>query len=487
MNNRFLFFFTEKPLKMLMLGFSSGLPILLVFSTLSVWLTKAGIERSTVTLFSWAGFAYAFKFLWSPLVDRVSVPFFSNMGHRRSWLLVAQLLIIFSLILTSINDPKNNIIITAICITLVAFFSATQDIIIDAYRIESVSQKFQGSLSSMYIAGYRIGMLVGGAGSLWLASYWGSESYDYDVWKKVYLTMSLLMLIGIIANLISSEPKKLRKFSKKTKLQFGFFLNILISVLIFIFVYSNINNPFTGKNILSFIFTLFKLLFCFICSSLFIFLQIKLKFQNRSIIEESYFNPVKNFINKYGKFALIILLLISLYRMADVVMGVMANIFYLEKGYSISQIATYSKFFGVFATIAGGLLGGYFSMKFGTMITLFIGAAIASSSNLLFAWLATTEANIKYLISVITADNISSGFAGAAFVIYLSGLTSLKFTATQYALFSSIMLFLPKLIAGYSGSWVDIMGYQNYFIVTAFLGIPVLFLIVYISKVAPIK
>tara|TARA_B100000242_G_scaffold260056_1_gene205194 strand:- start:37 stop:1449 length:1413 start_codon:yes stop_codon:yes gene_type:complete len=470
-----------------MLGFSSGLPILLVFSTLSVWLTKAGIERSTVTLFSWAGFAYAFKFLWSPLVDKVGVPFFSNMGHRRSWLLIIQLLIIFSLILTSTNDPKNNIIITAICITFVAFFSATQDIIIDAYRIELVDQKLQGSLSSMYIAGYRIGMLVGGAGSLWLASYWGDGSYDYNVWRKVYLTMSLLMLIGITANLISSEPKKVRKFSKKTKLHFGFFLNILISVLIFIFIYSNLNNPFVGKNILSFLFTLFKLVFCFVCSGLFIFLQIKLKFQDKSIIKESYFNPIKNFIKKYGKFALIILLLISFYRMADVVMGVMANIFYLEKGYSISQIATYSKFFGVFATIAGGLLGGYFAMKFGTMITLFIGALIASSSNLLFAWLATTEANIKYLISVITADNISSGFAGAAFVIYLSGLTSLKFTATQYALFSSIMLFLPKLIAGYSGSWVDIMGYQNYFIVTALLGIPVLFLIVYISKVAPIK
>ena len=487
MNNKFLFFFTEKPLKMIMLGFSSGLPILLVFSTLSVWLTKAGIERSTVTLFSWAGFAYAFKFLWSPLVDKVGVPFFSNMGHRRSWLLIIQLLIIFSLILTSINDPKNNIIITAVCITLVAFFSATQDIIIDAYRIESVGQKLQGSLSSMYIAGYRIGMLVGGAGSLWLASFWGGESYDYNVWKKVYFTMSLLMLIGITANLISSEPKKLRKFSKKTKSHFGFFLNILISVLIFIFIYSNLNNPFTGKNLVSFLFTSFKLVFCFICSGLFIFFQIKLKFQDRSIIKGCYFSPIKNFIKKYGKFALFILLLISLYRMADVVMGVMANIFYLEKGYSINQIATYSKFFGVFATIAGGLLGGYFAMKFGTMITLFIGALIASSSNLLFAWLATTEANIKYLISVITADNISSGFAGAAFVIYLSGLTSLKFTATQYALFSSIMLFLPKLIAGYSGSWVDIMGYQNYFIVTALLGIPVLFLIIYISKVAPIK
>ena len=486
MNNKFLFFFTEKPLKMMMLGFSSGLPILLVFSTLSVWLTKAGVERSTVTLFSWAGFAYAFKFLWSPLVDKVSIPFFLNLGHRRSWLLLTQFLIIFSLVLTSVNDPQNNIIITAVCITLVAFFSATQDIIIDAYRIESIDKKLQGSLSSMYIAGYRIGMLVGGAGSLWLASYWGSENYEHDVWKKVYLSMSLLMFIGVVANLISKEPKRKRNFTRKTNLHVKFFLSIMISLLIFIYIYSYLDNPFSGP-MLSFFYTILKLIFCFICSGLFLLFLVKLKFQSKSIIKESYFSPIKNFVVKYGKVAVIILLLISLYRMADVVMGVMANIFYLEKGYSINQIATYSKFFGVFATIAGGLLGGYFAMKYGTMITLFIGALIASLSNLLFAWLATAETNIKFLISVITADNISSGFAGAAFVVYLSGLTSLKFTATQYALFSSIMLFLPKLIAGYSGSWVDVIGYHNYFVVTALLGLPVLFLIVYISKIAPIK
>ena len=486
MNNKFLFFFTEKPLKMIMLGFSSGLPILLVFSTLSVWLTKAGVERSTVTLFSWAGFAYAFKFLWSPLVDKVSIPFFLNLGHRRSWLLLTQFLIIFSLVLTSVNDPQNNIIITAVCITLVAFFSATQDIIIDAYRIESIDKKLQGSLSSMYIAGYRIGMLVGGAGSLWLASYWGSENYEHDVWKKVYLSMSLLMFIGVVANLISKEQKKKRNFTRNTNLHFKFFLSILMSLLIFVYIYSYLDNHNT-EPMLSFFYTILKLIFCFICSGLFLLLLVKLKFQSKLIIKESYYNPIKNFVVKYGKFAVIILLLISLYRMADVVMGVMANIFYLEKGYSINQIATYSKFFGVFATIAGGLLGGYFAMKYGTMTTLFIGALIASLSNLLFAWLATAETNIKFLISVITADNISSGFAGAAFVIYLSGLTSLKFTATQYALFSSLMLFLPKLIAGYSGSWVDVIGYQNYFVVTALLGVPVLFLIIYISKVAPIK
>ena len=197
--------------------------------------------------------------------------------------------------------------------------------------------------------------------------------------------------------------------------------------------------------------------------------------------------PIFNFIQRYGKFAFLILILISLYRIADIVMGVMANIFYLEKGYKISDIATYSKFFGVFATIFGGFVGGYCSYKFGTMKCLFFGALIAALSNLLFAWLAVSPISINFLIAVITADNISSGFAGAAFVIYLSGLTSIKFTATQYALFSSIMLFLPKLIAGYAGSWVDIMGYPYFFSLTALLGLPVLILIIWISKVAPVK
>ena len=168
-------------------------------------------------------------------------------------------------------------------------------------------------------------------------------------------------------------------------------------------------------------------------------------------------------------------------------MGVVANIFYLEKGFDIKEIATYSKFFGVFATILAGFFGGFFALRFGIMKSLFFGAFVAAGSNLLFAWLAISTASIKLLIIVITADNISSGFAGAAFVVYLSSLTSIKFTATQYALFSSIMLFIPKLIAGYSGSWVDAMGYANFFTVTALMGVPVLILIMWLGKVAPIK
>ena len=216
-------------------------------------------------------------------------------------------------------------------------------------------------------------------------------------------------------------------------------------------------------------------------------ISINFKFLSKEKVKNTYLNPITNFIKRYGKFAISILVLIGLYRIADVVMGVMANIFYLEKGFNVKEIATYSKFFGVFATILGGFLGGFFALRFGTMKALFLGALIAASSNLLFAWLAISEANINILITVITADNISSGFAGAAFVVYLSGLTSVKFTATQYALFSSLMLFIPKFIAGYSGSWVDVVGYANFFCITALLGVPVLLLIIWLAKVAPIK
>tara|TARA_Y100000992_G_scaffold276063_1_gene220013 strand:- start:162 stop:1622 length:1461 start_codon:yes stop_codon:yes gene_type:complete len=479
-------FFREKPIKMLCLGFSSGLPILLVFSTLSVWLVKAGVSRSTVTLFSWAGFAYAFKYLWSPLVDNYKLPILKKFGHRKSWLFLSQILIMVALILTAFTDPQNNLFFTALFISLLAFFSATQDILIDAFRIESAPQSQQGPLSSMYIAGYRIAMLIAGAGSLWLAAFFGTETYDQDVWKKVYLIMSIFMLIGVFTTIKSKEPRIKKKINKDNHIKF--FLTILFAVFGFILLYSIIDNPY-GKNyiFLSFIFSVLRLIGCFIFAFSIIYFFIILNFVSKEKISNSYLSPITNFLKRYGKFAFFILLLISLYRIADVVMGVMANIFYLEKGYKISEIATFSKFFGVFATIVGGFIGGYCSYKFGTMRSLFFGALIAALSNLLFAWLAISPISINFLITVITADNISSGFAGAAFVIYLSGLTSLKFTATQYALFSSIMLFLPKLIAGYAGAWVDIMGYAYFFSFTAFLGIPVLLLIIWIGKVAPIK
>ena len=192
-------FFTKKTLKMFFLGFSSGLPILLVFSTLSVWLVKAGINRSTVTLFSWAGFAYAFKYLWSPLIDNYNLHIFKSFGHRRSWLILTQIFIILSLLATSITNPQNSLFLTAIAITILAFSSATQDIIIDAYRIETAPQYMQGPLSSMYIAGYRVAMLVGGAGSLWLAAYFGQENYNQELANVIYkIDMVSLFIFAFI-------------------------------------------------------------------------------------------------------------------------------------------------------------------------------------------------------------------------------------------------------------------------------------------------
>ena len=473
---------------MLLLGFSSGLPILLIFSTLSVWLFKAGIDRSTITLFSWVGFTYAFKYLWSPIVDNFKIPFFDKMGHRRGWLLFTQLMIIASLILTSLTDPAKSLLFITISITLLAIFSSTQDILIDAFRIESSPIYLQGPLSSMYIAGYRLAMLIGGAGSLWLASYLGSEIYNKNVWKTVYLIMALFMVVGVITTLLSKEPKINNKKNLKINEHAKFLFVFILSLAGFIFLYNFINNPFGENEIIKkFLFSIMRIFLCFTFFGIIIFSMMSTKYISKTIVKKIYLDPVLNFLNRYGKFAFSILFLIALYRIADVVMGVMANIFYLEKGFNINQIATYSKFFGVFATIAGGFLGGFFCLKFGTMRSLFIGAFIASSSNLLFAWLAISEPSIKFLIGVITADNIASGFAGAAFVVYLSALTSLKFTATQYALFSSIMLFIPKLVAGYSGSWVDAIGYSNYFVVTALLGVPVLILIIWLSKVAPIR
>ena len=484
-NNIFL---NLKSIRMLFLGFSSGLPILLVFSTLSVWLVKAGVHRGMVTMFSWAGLAYSFKFIWTPLVDHFKLPF-KKFGHRKSWLLVAQIMVIISLIFISFTDPSKSLFYTAIGAVLIAFSSATQDIIIDAFRIESAPQKLQGALSAMYIAGYRIAMLVAGAGSLFLAAYLGTENYDVKVWQTVYLAMAFLMLIGVLTTIMSPEPKISRKNSLVSiQHQFRFLIAFLIAILFFIITFSFLENPFTNKEpIEKFLFAFMRIFFSFSVFSIVIYLLFSLKLIPNKSALDVYSKPIFDFIGRYGKAAIFILMLIGLYRIADVVMGVVANIFYLEKGYNIKEIATYSKFFGVFATIAGGIIGGYSAMKFGTIRCLFFGALIAAASNLLFSWLAVSEPSIDMLIIVITADNISSGFAGAAFVVYLSALTSLKFTATQYALFSSLMLLFPKVLAGYSGSIVNQFGYANFYIFTAILGIPVLILIFWIAKLAPVK
>jgi len=480
--------FNPKSLRMLFLGFAAGLPILLIFSTLSVWLFKAGVNRATITLFSWVGFAYSFKFIWTPIVDNLKLPILGKLGHRRSWLLLSQLMIILSLIFISFTDPKTSLICTAIAAIFIAFSSATQDIVLDAFRIESASKNLQGALSSMYLTGYRIAMIVAGAGSLWIASFLGTEIYNQKVWPKVYQIMALLMFFGVLKVFYSSEPKIKRNIEKNSNQKIKFFIAFLVSLAGFILCYLYFKDLFDSKDpIINFLNEFIRIIFCFLTFSLIIFFLIIIKFLNKESAKNAYAKPVLDFLNRYGSKATSILLLIGLYRISDVVLGVMANVFYIEKGFSIAEIATYSKFFGTIATIVGGVIGGLASVHLGVMRSLFIGALISALSNILFAWLALVTADVKILAFVITADNVASGFAGATFIVYLSALTSIKFTATQYALFSSAMLFLPKLIAGYAGGFVNLFGYPTFFIFTAIIGVPVLLLIMWINKTIKIN
>ena len=294
-----LIFFEKKSLKMLCLGFSAGLPILLVFSTLSVWLVKAGVSRSTVTLFSWAGFAYAFKYLWSPLVDNLKLPLSKKFGHRKSWLLFSQIMIVVSLIFTASTDPSQTLVFTAIGITFVAFSSATQDILIDAFRIESAPQKFQGVLSSMYIAGYRIAMLTSGAGSLWLASYLGTEIYKVEVWQIVYFCMSALMLIGILTTIFSTEPKIKRVKFINNNYHIKFFIVFILAIIGFIFLYQAINNPFDKEQILiKFLFASFRILLCFVLAGTIVGVFIWAGFVSMKDTSNLYIKPITNFTKK---------------------------------------------------------------------------------------------------------------------------------------------------------------------------------------------
>lgn len=485
-------------LTMLFLGFSAGLPILLIFSTLSVWLREAGVERSTVTFFSWAALGYSFKFVWAPIIDRLPFPILSvRMGRRRGWLLVSQICIIASLLWISFFDPKIALTMTAVGAVLIGFSSATQDIVIDAYRIESAPADLQSMLSSMYIAGYRIGMLVAGAGSLWLADWWGQSTYDVSVWANVYRSMALMMLVGVVTTFIIKEPEVkesrnsvFRSTTDYVRFLLVFFITIGAFIIGF-FLTASLSHDIKQnlldhwgwtKQLAGFVTETGRFIFSVLLGSLATWGSIQARIVPFDHIKETYIDPLADFFQRYGTTALVILLLVGTYRISDILMGVIANLFYLDMGFTKSQIATYTKFWGLWATLGGGFLGGILSIRYGVFRILFVGAFLAAATNLLFAYVAGKGPDEMLLLMVIIADNGSAGIAAAAFVAYLSSLTSVSFTAIQYAIFSSLMTLFPKILAGYSGSMVDNVGYPMFFIGTAIIGIPVLFLILWIYR-----
>jgi PAT family beta-lactamase induction signal transducer AmpG len=482
---------------MLFLGFSAGLPLLLIFSSLSLWLREAGIERAAVTFFSWAALGYSFKFVWAPLVDRFPVPFLTDrMGRRRAWLLLAQLLIICAITWMALTDPaagEGSLTLMAVAAVLLGFSSATQDIVIDAYRIESAQPDLQALMASTYITGYRIGMLVAGAGALLLASLLGStpETYQYDAWMWTYLLMAAVMVVGVITTLLIPEPPVSARYTAhRSPGDYAGFLMMFI-VMISGFVVSFfasaafadrqksilvvlLNNAYLA----GFLVEAGRFFLAVLVAAVAARLVMLVGLVNSSMVHETYIEPVREFFTRYGlKLAWLLLGLIGLYRISDIVLGVISNVFFQDLGFSKTEIASVVKTFGLFMTILGGFLGGMMAIRFGVIRILMLGAVLSAGTNLLFIVLAQLGDNIIMLYAVISADNLSAGLASAAFVAFLSSLTNVSFTAVQYAIFSSLMTLLPKFLGGYSGTLVDTMGYTVFFSLTALIGLPVLLLI----------
>ncbi len=405
-------------LRMLALGFSAGLPLLLVLGTLSFRLREAGIDRTTIGYLSWVGLAYGFKWCWAPLVDRLPLPGLTNtLGRRRGWLLLSQAAIMAGLVGMALADPRDALGPIVWCALAVAFGSATQDIALDAYRIESADTQRQAALAATYQTGYRLAMIWAGAGVLWIAAraeVATAGNYQHAAWQTAYLVMAASMLVGVLTVLLSREPARRELPPARNAAEW---------------------------------------------------------------LQGALIEPFADFFRRYQWQAALILALIAVYRISDVVMGIMANPFYVDMGYTKDEVAAVTKIYGVIMTLVGAFVGGALSMRLGVMRVLMLGAILSAATNLLFAWLAGRGHDVQALIFVVSADNLSSGIASAAFIAYLSSLTNVSYSATQYALFSSMMLLLPKWLAGFSGRFVDAYGYVDFFNATALLGLPVLVLV----------
>ena len=396
-------------------GFASGLPYVLIFITLTAWLRDSGIDLSLIGFISWIMLTYSLKFLWAPFVDKSPTKLFRNFGHRRSWIITMQLLIIISLIALSFINPVTDLTIFALLAFIIALAGSIQDIAIDAYRIESAKLEDQGNLAAGYQFGYRVAILVGSSFALIFA-----ESYS---WAFAYQLMALLMIINILISIsISSEKQNLD--------------------------------------------------------------LVKLDYE-KSLVE-----PIKDFFNRFGvKMASILLLIVSTYRLTDIVMGPMANPFYIDMGYTLSEIGYVVKVIALIGTIIGVFVGGILVKKAGLYKSLLTGAILVMLTNLLFSYAAINDKDVLMLASIVASDSFAAGIVGTVNITFLTSLVSSKYTGFQYALLTSLMAFLGKVFGGFSGVFVEnfqnlygfTYGWMSFYIFTSMLAIPAIFLI-YINR-----
>jgi len=410
---------------MLFLGFAAGLPLLLVFSTLTAWLRDMDISRSTIGFFGWVGITYSIKVLWAPVVDRLRLPLLTRgFGQRRSWMLVGQVGVMLGLVAMVLCDPQVSLTSIALSAVLVAFSSSTQDVAIDAFRIESAVDEYQGAMSASYIFGYRLAMLVAGAGALYIA--------DVSGWDTAYLTMAMLMLVGVVTVLLVPEPAH-RTAETTAEMEQS--------------LQHRLHADQPGR-----------------------WHRLEAWFVGAVVA------PFVEFFRRNGAWALLMLAFIGLYRLSDITMGIMANPFYLDLGFSKTEIAEIGKLYGFVMTLVGSFLGGLLVVRYGIFRPLVAGAIMVALTNLLFVQLALVGSDLVWLAVAISGDNLSGGFANAVFVAYLSSMTNRAYTATQYALFSSLMTLPGKFLSGFSGVIVDASSYQVFFFYAALMGLPAILL-----------
>lgn len=415
----------------LLLGFSSGLPLLLTFSTLSAWLKGEGISRTAIGIFALVGTPYALKFLWSPLIDRLPLPVLTGwLGRRRSWGLLIQALLIVFILALGATDPAKEIWLTATLAVIVAFLSASQDIVIDAYRVEILDDPQQGPGAGAVQAGYRLAMLAAGAGALLVASQWG--------WFAAYATMAGLLAVGMTVFLFGPEPRiKVSAATAERERRAAEYLEA---------------RPHLKGAPAKVAAWLYGAVVC----------------------------PFADFMARPAWWA--VLLFVIGYKMGEAMAGAMANTLYIEMGFALDEIAWVSKIFGFGATVAGTVIGGALVVRLGIMRALLVFGVLQSLGNLFYVVQALAGHNLWALAFCVAAENLTAGMAGSALVAYISGLCNLAYTATQYALLSSLTAVGRTLFASASGKLADMFGWVDFFLLTTVVTLPALLILPWLMR-----
>jgi PAT family beta-lactamase induction signal transducer AmpG len=410
----------QRVIAILFLGFASGLPLMLVAGTLSTWLREAEVSRSAIGLFAFVFAPYTFKFAWAPLMDRLPLPPLTTwLGRRRGWMLAAQLGLMASIWGLGRTDPASDIYVVAAMALAVAFFSASQDVVIDAYRVESLPERKLGAGAGVIVLGYRVGMFVATWGALRLA--------DAADWSVAYTVMAALVGVGMVTALLVPEPPG-----------------------------SDFARPAGGRGF-------------------------------QAWLASAVIEPFGDFFRRHGvHVAVVILVLISVFKASDVLLTLLANPFYIDMGFTKAQIADVTKLFGVWMTVAGGLVGGVVVFRLGILKAMVLAAVLMAGSNLMFAVLTWSGPQLPVFIATIAIENLSSGIGTAVFVAFLSALCNIHYTAVQYALLTSFMqLFGKFVIVPSSGFYADAVGWMWFFVTSTVFALPAIALVLWLVRHGP--